>query len=123
MELDVRTKREHCPHCDGTAMHNLVLMRPGQDVDVFVECAACGRFVARYTLKDYTCEDPYRSFLRRMRQRRMASGSQARQTAERFKADLDADYAQARRLANSGEETRDLEVLLDGPGPTGDPEC
>lgn len=122
MELEVKTKREHCPHCDGTALHNLVLMRPGRDVDVFVECAACGRFVARYTLKDYTCEDPYRSFLRRMRQRRMASGSKARQSAERFQAELEADYAQARRQVRSDEETRDLEELLDDLGPAGGPE-
>ncbi len=121
MELDVRSKRERCPVCDGTAMHNLVLMRPGKDVAIFAECARCSAFVARYTLRDYTCEDPYRSFLRQMRQRRMASGSLARDTAERFQTELREDYAQARAIADAAAEDRDLEDLLnDLDNPTAD---
>jgi hypothetical protein len=118
MELEVRSKREHCPDCDAVAMENHVLMRPGRDVAIFVECAACGAFVARYTLKSYTCDDPYRSFLRLMRQRRMASGSLARDTAENFQEELLEEFRLAKEIAAAREETRDLEELMDDLDPT-----
>ncbi len=77
MSLQVKTKREHCKSCKSKNMQNYVMMEPGEDLTVFVECADCKEFVARYTLKFYTCEDPYRSFLRRMRNQRMSSGPAA----------------------------------------------
>lgn len=113
MELEVRSKREHCPDCDGVTMENHVLMRPGRDVAVFVACSACGAFVARYSLKAYTCDDPYRSFLRLMRQRRMASGSLARDTAESFREELMEEFRTAKEISAGREETRDLEELMD----------
>jgi len=113
MEFEVKSKREHCPDCDGVAVQNHVLMRPGRDVAVFVECASCGAFVARYTLKAYTGNDPYLSFLRLMRQRRMASGSQARATAESYQEELREEFRLAKEIATAREETRDLDELLE----------
>ncbi len=92
MSLEVRSKRERCPDCDSRAMNNLVYMRPGQCVHVFVECAECGAFVARYALREYTCDDPFRSFLRRMRRRQSSSGGEVSKDAAGHADQLRADY-------------------------------
>lgn len=112
MPLQIRSKREHCPQCDAVEMHNFLLMRPGEDPAVFVECASCHTFVARYTLKCYTCEDPYRSFLRLMRLREQISASAVSSSANQFTERLWSDYAKAKEIAASQEETCDVEDLI-----------
>jgi hypothetical protein len=112
MSLAGRSKREHCPKCDSVEAHNYVLVRPGEDVDVFVECASCGAFVCRYTLKAYTCDDPYRSYLRQMRNRTMDSGSDALQKEKVFASNLWEDYEAVKALTAGNEETVDVEDLL-----------
>ena len=114
MTLVEVSKREHCPACDATQMSNFVHVRPGNDVEVYVECAACKTFVARYTLRAYTCEDPYRSYLRFMRRRRMSSGAAAHKKADEYVKELWDGYARAKELAQAWEEERSVEELLDG---------
>lgn len=46
-------RREHCPKCGHDAFRNNVLLAAGHHARVFVECAACGAFVARYVLHAY----------------------------------------------------------------------
>jgi hypothetical protein len=108
-----RSKREHCPQCDSTAMHNYVHVVPGRDAEVFVECIDCGTFVARYTLRAYTSEDPYRSYLRLMRQRDMSSGAATRDAVEQFTTELWEDYQQVKKMVQADEEPRSIEELLD----------
>lgn len=112
MPLTPHSKRECCPKCKSYEMINRLLVRPGEESAVFVECAACGEFVARYTLKNYTCEDPYRSFLRQMRHQRMSSGAAAHKTGQEFADRLWADWEEAKRLPAEGE-IHHIEDLLD----------
>ena len=114
MNLDVRSKREQCPACDHRSMQNHVVMRPGKDVEVYVECASCGAFVARYTLKMYTGDDPYVSYLRLMRQHRMSSGAATHSGFEGFRDELLSGYERARAASVADEETLDLDTILDG---------
>ncbi len=107
-----RSKREHCPQCDSVAMLNYVHVSPGEDAEVFAECSECGAFVARYTLRSYTCDDPYRSYLRHMRTRGHDSGALARKSAEQFASKLWDDYAEVKQLVAEDEEARHLEDLL-----------
>ena len=116
MSSEGRSKREHCPKCESVKMHNHVLVRPGEDVQVFVECADCGAFVARYTLGAYTCDDPYRSYLRQMRVRAMDSGSDAHKRVEGYAERLWGDYRDAKSITAEKEETVDVEDLLDDMG-------
>lgn len=113
MSLVQRSKREHCPQCGHVEVQNFVLVQPGEDVEVFVECATCGGFVARYTLRLYTSHDPYRSFLRLMRQRRHASGAAALKQSEDFAKKLWEEYRTVKERVHVNEETRKLEDLLD----------
>jgi hypothetical protein len=52
MDIDT-VKRERCPRCAHDAFRNNFLLRSGHHARVFVECAACGAFVARYILHAY----------------------------------------------------------------------
>jgi hypothetical protein len=106
------SKREHCPGCKGIAMTNYVHVEAGSDMEVFVECVKCGAFVSRYTLKIYTGDDPYRSFLRLMHQRRMDTGAAAQDAISSFKEQLKTDYEKVKKEVEQGEETRKLEDVL-----------
>lgn len=108
-----RSKREHCPQCDSTQMHNYVHVVPGRDAEVYAECIDCGAFVARYTLRAYTSEDPYRSYLRLMRQRRMASGAATRKAVELFTSELWDGYRRVKEMVQADDELRSIEELLD----------
>ncbi len=113
MNLDVRSQREQCPKCQKRAMQNHVLMQPGRDVEVYIECDSCGAFVARYTLKMYTGDDPYASYLRLMRQHRMISGTATHTGFEGFRDELLAGFERARAAAMANEETVDLDDMLE----------
>jgi hypothetical protein len=52
MEAD-EVRRERCPSCDGDTFRNNFQLRTGHHARVFVECARCGAFVARYILHAY----------------------------------------------------------------------
>ena len=107
-----RSKRELCPECDSASLHNFVLVQPGEDAAVFVDCADCGAFVARYTLRAYTCEDPYRSHLRLMRSRDMSSGAATKEKGERFAAELWEGYQKAKKITDAMDKSHSVEDLL-----------
>jgi hypothetical protein len=46
-------RRERCSSCGGETFRNNFLLRAGHHARVFVECASCGAFVARYILHAY----------------------------------------------------------------------
>ena len=108
-----KSKRELCPGCDSANLNNYILVQPGEDAAVFVECAECSTFVARYTLRAYTCEDPYRSHLRLMRSRDMSSGAATKEKGERFAAELWEGYRKAKEITDPKEISHSVEDLLD----------
>lgn len=113
MSLSGRSKREHCMTCKNATMQNIVMIRPGRDTEVFVECVTCGSFVARYTLNAYTSEDPYRSYLRLMRKKRSDSGTATRNAGQEFVAEVWEGYRKAKELVADREEVAHLEEILD----------
>ena len=94
------SKLEHCPDCGKTEMKNFVHVTPGKDVEVFVECASCGGFVARYTLKIYTSDKPYESYLRLLHRRPMASGSATKNALSLFKERLMKNYRKVKETVS-----------------------
>ncbi len=106
------SRLEHCPNCDGVELKNYMRIMPGEDVEVFVECAACGSFVARYTLKMYTSEKPYESYLRLMLQRPMVTGSQTQQAQSEFAETLMAHYKAVKQGVEEQEDGRAIEEIL-----------
>ncbi len=55
---------EHCTKCGSTDVKNLVHIRRGKPIRVYVKCAKCGAYVCRYTLRRYTSDQPYESLLK-----------------------------------------------------------
>ncbi len=106
------SRLEHCPSCNGTNMKNYVHIEPGSDVEVFVECADCNTFVARYTLKMYTGDDPYESYLRLMHKRRMSSGASTRNAISVFTDELMEGYRRVKEEVAKNEDPRSIEEIL-----------
>ena len=107
------SKREHCPKCHKTDLPNYIHVEPGHDIEVFVECSDCREFVARYTLKTYTSDDFYRSYLRFIHQRRMNSGTSTKKALEDFKNSIKRDFEKVKKDVKEHEETRRIEELIE----------
>ncbi|MBN2055040.1 hypothetical protein JW905_08960 [bacterium] len=108
----IKSKREHCPKCGAVIMHNYVLVQPGEEVEVFVECITCGAFVARYTLKDYTGEDPYRSFQRQARKQHQAVDAGNKDDKQKYINKVWENYKKAKSITAVHEDHHDLEDIL-----------
>ncbi len=49
---------EHCPVCGSVHTENIFLIEAGKPPVVFIRCAECGAFVAKYVLSKYTSNKP-----------------------------------------------------------------
>ena len=63
----IRAKKETCPKCGATEVENLVRIEDGHPMKVYVRCARCKTFVARYMVSTYTADMTYESLLRVLR--------------------------------------------------------
>jgi hypothetical protein len=86
-------KIETCPKCGCKSTENLVRVESGCPVKVYVRCAKCGTFVARYTIERYTSDKCYESLLKIMRLHgcSIASRSQA-QELEAFSRSIETEF-------------------------------
>ena len=116
-------KADQCMKCSSTDVTNLVHVRTGEPVRVYVKCNACGSYVARYTLSRYTSDEPYESLLRMLRQYAYASGKRCLEEVEEFGTIIKAEFEHVQRLAAAGEEKRRVEEIIEDarrPGATDD---
>lgn len=104
-------KRETCPKCKSTSLINNVLVKTGDNIKVYVECANCHAFVARYTLLTYTSDKPHEVLLRRLRCLEYASGKKALRELEEYNKFIEQEFAHAKSLVVAGE-TRTIEDLI-----------
>jgi len=63
----VKAKKETCLKCGATDLENLVRVEEGKPIKVYVRCARCKTFVARYIVSTYTSDMSYESLLRVLR--------------------------------------------------------
>jgi hypothetical protein len=63
----VKTKKETCLKCGATDLENLVRIEEGKPLKVYVRCAKCKTFVARYIVSTYTSDMSYESLLKILR--------------------------------------------------------
>ncbi len=104
-------KRETCPKCKSTTLINNVLVKTGDNIKVYVECANCHAFVARYTLLTYTSDKPHEVLLRRLRCLEYASGKKALRELEEYNKFIEQEFAHVKSLVVA-EETRTIEDLI-----------
>lgn len=104
-------KKETCPKCQSTVLINNVLVKTGDNLRVYVECANCHAFVARYTLLTYTSDKPYEVLLRRLRCLEYASGKKALRELEEYSKNIEQEFNHAKSLVLT-DETRTVEDLI-----------
>jgi hypothetical protein len=104
---------EHCEECGSTATKNNIYFLKGEYIRVYVECADCGAFVARYTLRGYTSNKTYESLLRKLRSSRFNSGKQTMRAVELFGRDVAEEFSHVRGLIKHHQDERRMEEIIE----------
>jgi hypothetical protein len=112
-----RARLEHCPECGSVEMRNNLYFCRGRRLRVYVQCAACGGFVARYTLRGYTSNKTYESLLARLRDTRLTSGKRTMHIVESFGENIDEEYKRVIDLVKTNEDQRRIEEIIEGEYP------
>jgi hypothetical protein len=117
---DVKTKKETCLKCGATDLENLVRIEEGKPTKVYVRCAKCKTFVARYIISTYTSDMSYESLLRVLRTSQLACydcrGSM--KELEAFSKQVQREFKQTEQQVETEPEDRLIvEILEDKKGP------
>ena len=108
-----KVKRERCPVCGGLKMVNNFVKYNNGTIRVYVECAHCGRFVARYTLQRYTSNKPYESLLLFFR-KPIESGRSTLKNIEVFTEEIDREFNKIKEQIKEKEEKKKIEEIICG---------
>lgn len=108
-----RARLEHCPECGSVEMQNNLYFCRGQRLRVYVQCARCGEFVARYTLRGYTSNKTYESLLSRLRDTRLTSGKRTLRLVEGFGESIEEEYKRVLDLIKTAEDKRRIEEIIE----------
>jgi hypothetical protein len=108
-----RARLEHCPKCGSVEVRNNLYFCKGQRLRVYVECARCGEFVARYTLRGYTSDKTYESLLRRLRDTRLTSGKRTLRIVEGFGDHVSEEFEHALDLVKTVQDERPIEKIIE----------
>uniref|UniRef100_A0A7C6AAH8 Uncharacterized protein n=1 Tax=candidate division WOR-3 bacterium TaxID=2052148 RepID=A0A7C6AAH8_UNCW3 len=106
-----KAKKEHCPKCKGTMMINNVYVKTGENIKIYVECANCHSFVARYSLLTYTSDKPYEILLQKLKCLEYRSGKKALRELEEFDRCVESEFKVVKSLAEQ-EEAKTVEDLI-----------
>ena len=104
---------EHCMKCGSTEMKNNVYFCKGQRVRVYIQCAKCGRYAARYTLSAYTSDEPYESLLQKLRFTRLTSGKRTFSMVEEYCGEIEAEFVHVLELIRTQEDQRRIEEIIE----------
>ncbi len=104
---------EHCMKCGSTDVKNHVYFCKGQRIRVYMQCARCGEYVARYTLFGYTSDEPYKSLLQKMRFAPLVSGKRTFGIVEAFGKDVQGEYEHVMELVRTREDRRRIEEIIE----------
>jgi len=104
---------ERCEKCGSTATKNNLYFLKGEYIKVYVECADCGAFVSRYTLRGYTSNKTYESLLQKLRSSRFNSGKRTLRTIELFGKEVEEQFDHVRKVIRSDEDKRRMEQIIE----------
>ena len=103
---------EHCPACHSVLTKNNIYFCKGKKPRVYIECAECGKFVARYKLLSYTSDKSYESLLRKMRFTRANSGKRTMKMVEGFETSVKKEFEHVMCLVKTHEDKRHIEDII-----------
>ena len=104
---------EHCMKCGSTDVRNNVYICKGQPIRVYVQCSACKEYVARYTLRGYTSDEPYESLLRKLRYTKFTSGKRTLGMVEAFGEEVADEFIHVTGLIRTDEDERRMEEIIE----------
>ena len=113
---------QSCRACASKTMRNYLSEEPGQPIEVYVRCAACGEFVSRYVLREYYYHQAaYESFVRTRGSQSRESGRSVLEDFENLKQRSLKGYEKLmERLANRQQRPQETgEQRPGGEGPSG----
>lgn len=93
-------------------MVNLVYVRTGHETCVYVKCADCGSYVARYMLSRYTSDRNYESLLASLRGFAHRSGKRCLEQIEEFGAMVAAEFERVQKLAVEKPQEQRVEEII-----------
>ena len=105
-------KAECCPKCNATRVTNLVYVHTGQDTCVYVKCADCGSYVARYTLSRYTSEMNYETIIANLRGFAHRSGKRCLEEIEEFSTMIQAEFERVQKIALERPQDKRVEQMI-----------
>ena len=111
--MRIRVKTETCPKCGSTIHENYVRVATGEPIKVYVVCAKCKSFVARYQLARYTSDKPYEALLDIAHRVRTTDGRRVVRELEAFTKSIEEEFKLTMELAQTQKETRKLEEIIE----------
>jgi RNase P subunit RPR2 len=115
--MEYTVKVETCPECKSTKMKNYVAFKKHKRITVYVECAECGEFVARYRLHRYLdINEPYESFLHQISMFKHDSGRKTLNSFKDFIADAKEEFKQVKEDWQTKPEMRKIYQILEETG-------
>jgi hypothetical protein len=106
---------EHCPKCEHVEMKNMVYVNPPKDIKVYVQCAHCGEYVCRYTLKRYTSEETFESLLKLLteKEHHIVSGREQKSRLAYHTTRVEEEYKRVLELAEHEDKRRVEQIIED----------
>ena len=115
--MEYTVKVETCPKCKSTNTKNYVAFKKHKRITVYVECADCGEFVARYRLHRYfDAHEPYESFLHQIRFFKHDSGRMTLSAFKEFSDNACEEFEQVKNDWKTRPERRKIYQILDETG-------
>ncbi len=108
----LRVRYEHCPNCGGIEVRNILRRAPVRSLDVFVECANCRGFVARYEVQRYTSSKSYEDLLTRLGSSGGESARRIMEVMSAFDDDVATQFKQVQELVQSSEDPSKIEEII-----------
>ncbi len=110
---NIKAKKEACAKCKSTLMENLVRIEEGEPMKVYVVCAKCGAFVARYKVSRYTSDKPYASLLKILRISPSCPDSREMiKELEAFSSEVEKEFKETKKLIETKPTEKKIEELL-----------
>ena len=106
-------KREKCPSCGSRKVVNNHYLSEGHHDRVYVECADCSAFIARYVIRAYV--DPafsFERFLAKARKEDFISGRNALSEFQAHQERAREQFARVKHLLAEGEASDPLRELF-----------
>ncbi|BAS28708.1 hypothetical protein [Limnochorda pilosa] len=112
MAVNESTRVERCPACGSETVRNLVHWERGAPLEVYVACAACDSFIARYTVERYTSSESYEGLLRLLGGHVVTSERELMRELAAIDDEVRRRFERVRELAREHEDPRRIEQIL-----------